>query len=78
MKYIPLNTLHIPLTSALQKVSLYLCFPLDDSYTPSTICLRAGTSLSDLQEVKVITLDKPNGWISYDVSAELTEDGQDL
>ncbi|THH11023.1 hypothetical protein EW145_g931 [Phellinidium pouzarii] len=61
-----------------QKVSLHLSFPLDDSYTPSTLCLRAGTSLSDLQDIRVVTLDKPNGWISFDVSAELNEEGQEF
>ena len=61
-----------------QKVGLYLSFTLDDSYTPSTLCLRAGTSLSDLQDVKVLSLDKPNGWVTFDVSAELSEDGQEL
>ena len=61
-----------------QKVSLYLTFMLDDSYTPSTLCLRAGTSLSDMQDVRVLSLDKPNGWITFDVSAELSEDGQEL
>lgn len=57
---------------------MHLSFPLDDSYTPSTLCLRAGTSLSDLQDVRVINLDKPNGWVTFDVSAELSEEGQDL
>ncbi|KAI5119000.1 hypothetical protein M0805_004410 [Coniferiporia weirii] len=67
-----------PRKTAIQKVSLHLSFPLDDSYTPSTLCLRAGTSLSDLQDVRVVTLDKPNGWITFDVSAELHEEGQEF
>ena len=61
----------------MQKISMYLSFPLDDSYTPSTLCLRAGTSLSDLQDVRVVSLDKPNGWITFDVSSELNEEGQE-
>lgn len=61
-----------------QKISLHLSFPLDDSYTPSTLCIRAGTSLSDLQDVRIVTLDKPNGWITFDVSAELSDDSEGL
>ena len=58
-----------------QKISLLLRFPLDDSYTPSTLCIRAGTGLNDLQDVKIVTLDKPDGWITFDVSAEISEEG---
>jgi len=70
--------LHFPRKTAIQKVSLYLSFILDDSYTPSTLCLRAGTSLGDLQDIRVINLDKPTGWVTFDVSAELSEEGQEF
>ncbi|EJD06675.1 anaphase-promoting complex, subunit 10 [Fomitiporia mediterranea MF3/22] len=70
--------IQFPRKTAVQKISLHLSFPLDDSYTPSTICLRAGTSLGDLQDVRVVSLDKPNGWITFDVSAELNEEGQEF
>jgi hypothetical protein len=63
--------------NAKQKISLHLNYPLDDSYTPSTLCLRAGTSLSDLQDVRILSLEKPSGWITFDVSAELNEEGQE-
>jgi len=69
-------TLQFPRKIAVQKISLHLSFPLDDSYTPSTLCIRAGTSLSDLQDVRIVTLDKPNGWITFDVSAELSDDSE--
>ncbi|KZT19237.1 galactose-binding like protein, partial [Neolentinus lepideus HHB14362 ss-1] len=59
----------------IQKVSLHLSFPLDDSYTPSTLCIRAGTGPSDLQDVRIITLEKPDGWITFDVTNEPNEDG---
>ncbi|KAI0926412.1 hypothetical protein AcW1_008593 [Taiwanofungus camphoratus] len=68
-------TVEFPRKVPIQKISIYLSFPLDDSYTPATIAVRAGTGPSDLQDVRVVTLDKPDGWITFDVSAEPSEDG---
>ncbi|KII89612.1 hypothetical protein PLICRDRAFT_39722 [Plicaturopsis crispa FD-325 SS-3] len=67
-------TVEFPKKVAIQKVSVFLSFPQDDSYTPSTLAVRAGTGPSDLQDVRVVTLDKPDGWITFDVSAEANED----
>jgi len=50
---------------------------MDDSYTPSTLAIRAGTGISDLQDVRIVTLDKPDGWIAFDVSSELVGDEED-
>lgn len=50
---------------------------MDDSYTPSTLAIRAGTGISDLQDVRIVTLDKPDGWILFDVSSELIGDEED-
>jgi anaphase-promoting complex subunit 10 len=61
-----------------QKLSLYLSFPLDDSYTPSTIAVRAGTGPGDLQDIRILTLDKPDGWITFDVISEPAEEGEGL
>ncbi|KAF8274824.1 anaphase-promoting complex, subunit 10/DOC domain-containing protein [Lactarius quietus] len=44
---------------AVQKLSLYLSYKLDDSYTPAALSVRAGTSPGDLQEVRAVTLDRP-------------------
>lgn len=66
------------LTYPLQKISIHLNYPHDDSYTPSTLAIRAGTGPSDLQDVRVVTLDKPDGWITFDVSSEPNEDGDGL
>jgi anaphase-promoting complex subunit 10 len=59
-----------------QKISIYLSFPQDDSYTPSTLAIRAGTGPMDLQDVRVATFDKPDGWVTFDVSSEPNEDGE--
>lgn len=61
-----------------QKISIFLSYPQDDSYTPTTLAVRAGTGLSDLQDVRVITLEKPEGWITFDVSPEPNEDNDGL
>jgi len=68
-------TIEFPRKVAIQKVSVYLSFPQDDSYTPSSLAIRAGTGPSDLQDVRGVTFEKPDGWITFDVSAELNEDG---
>ena len=65
-------------TIYLQKLSLHLSYKLDDSYTPAALSVRAGTSLGDLQEVRAVTLDRPDGWITFDVSAEPGDDGEGL
>ena len=52
-------------------MSTYLGFPLDDSYTPATIGVHAGTGPMDLH----VSLDKPD---TFDSSAELNEDNEGL
>jgi anaphase-promoting complex subunit 10 len=71
-------TVEFPSKVAIQKLSIFLCFPLDDSYTPSTMCIRAGTGPADLQDVRVVTLEKPDGWITFDISSEARDDGEGL
>ncbi|KAF8510940.1 anaphase-promoting complex, subunit 10/DOC domain-containing protein, partial [Hysterangium stoloniferum] len=60
---------------AIQKIAVNLCFSNDDSYTPATLCVRAGTGSSDLQDVRLVTFDKPNGWLLFDVYMEPAEEG---
>ncbi|KDR79057.1 hypothetical protein GALMADRAFT_244814 [Galerina marginata CBS 339.88] len=71
-------TIEFPRKVPIQKISIHLNFLQDDSYTPSTLAIRAGTGPSDLQDVRVVTLDKPDGWITFDVSSEPNEDGDGL
>lgn len=71
-------TVEFPRKVAIQKISILLSYPQDDSYTPATLAVRAGTGLSDLQDVRVISLEKPDGWITFDVSAEPNEDNDGL
>lgn len=67
-------TIEFPRKVAIQKISIYLRWSQDDSYTPSTLAIRAGTGSSDLQDVRMATLEKPDGWITFDVSSELDDD----
>ncbi|KAG7450971.1 anaphase-promoting complex, subunit 10 [Guyanagaster necrorhizus] len=71
-------TIEFPRKMPVQKLSIYLSHPLDDSYTPATLAIRAGTGSTDLQDVRIITLDKPDGWLTFDISSEPNEDGDGL
>lgn len=44
-------------------VAVYTDFKLDESYTPSKISVRCGTNFNDLQEIEVVDLQEPNGWV---------------
>jgi len=58
-----------------QKLAIMLNFAADDSYTPVKLLIKAGTGLYDLQDVKTITMDKPTGWITFDVGTDRAKDG---
>ncbi|KAG8922559.1 anaphase promoting complex subunit doc1 [Tulasnella sp. 418] len=53
-----------------QKLAVYLNYQADDSYTPTKLLIRAGTGLHDLQDIKVVSMDQPQGWIQFDVGLE--------
>ena len=57
---------------------MYLSHKKDDSYTPEKMGVRAGTSLRDLQDVRVVRFDKPEGWIEFTVSSEDNNQKDDL
>ncbi|KZT02886.1 uncharacterized protein LAESUDRAFT_762318 [Laetiporus sulphureus 93-53] len=48
---------------------------LSRSANNPTIAVLAGTGLHDLQDVQAIHLDKPDGWTTFDASAEPSPDG---
>ncbi|EUC64879.1 anaphase-promoting complex, subunit 10 [Rhizoctonia solani AG-3 Rhs1AP] len=60
---------------AVQKIAILLKFDQDDSYTPVRLAIRAGMSLNDLQEVRYVGFEKPNEWLDFDVSMDLSDDG---
>lgn len=42
---------------------MYTDYKLDESYTPSRISIRVGSHFNDLQEIEVVMLTEPSGWI---------------
>nr|SVE87346.1 EOG090X051P [Daphnia similis]SVE87972.1 EOG090X051P [Daphnia similis] len=50
--------------TTIQNIWIFADYKADESYTPSRISIRAGTGFSDLQEVEVVELNEPNGWIA--------------
>ncbi|OJA15149.1 hypothetical protein AZE42_04694 [Rhizopogon vesiculosus] len=65
----------VPSQGGNSEISIYLSWLQDDSYTLSTLAIRAGTGPSDLQDVRVASLEKLGGWITFNVSSEPDEDG---
>ncbi|XP_022647762.1 anaphase-promoting complex subunit 10-like isoform X3 [Varroa jacobsoni] len=45
------------------QLSIYTDFKLDESYTPNRISVRVGSHFHDLQELDVVELQEPSGWI---------------
>ena len=48
----------------IHEIMIYTDFKLDESYTPSKISIRAGTTFHDLQEIHVQELSEPSGWVT--------------
>ncbi|CAE6456284.1 unnamed protein product [Rhizoctonia solani] len=57
------------------KIAILLKFDQDDSYTPVRLAIRAGMSMNDLQEVRYVGFEKPNEWLDFDVSMDVSDDG---
>ncbi|XP_067000450.1 anaphase-promoting complex subunit 10 [Anabrus simplex] len=49
--------------TTVRDICIFTDYKLDESYTPSRISIRAGTNFNDLQEVEVIDLNEPTGWV---------------
>jgi len=54
---------------------LRLCtnFKTDESYTPSCLSVRIGTSHHDLQEIQVVDLKEPGGWFTIPLAQPRNE-----
>jgi anaphase-promoting complex subunit 10 len=66
-----LINIHFSRRKAVCEVAFYLDFNLDESYTPKRIGIKAGITHHDLEEVKVVELHEPVGWVSVPLFAEL-------
>ena len=49
-------------------MALLLDFKLDESYTPSRVSVRAGTTVHDLRELQTIDLEEPVGWVAISLN----------
>ncbi|KAG1659675.1 Beta-alanine-activating enzyme [Nymphon striatum] len=58
-----LVNIHFRKKMTVQDVCIYADYKLDESYTPSRISVRVGTHSNDLQEIEVIDLAEPTGWV---------------
>ena len=56
------------------EIQIYTDFKHDESYTPSKISIRAGTTFHDLQELHVEELNEPSGWVTILPPREPTSD----
>ncbi|XP_055596630.1 anaphase-promoting complex subunit 10 [Uranotaenia lowii] len=58
-----LVNIQFPRKTTVSQIFIYSDYKLDESYTPSRISIRCGTHFNDLQEVEVVDLCEPSGWI---------------
>lgn len=49
--------------TTVKDVCLYADYKLDESYTPNRISIRAGNHFHDLQEIELMDLNEPSGWV---------------
>lgn len=58
------------------EIGFYLDYKLDESYTPKKLSLKAGTTFHDLEEVHLLELEEPNGWVYIPVGDIANSGGQ--
>ncbi|XP_022098230.1 anaphase-promoting complex subunit 10-like [Acanthaster planci] len=49
--------------TTVHSVAIYADYKSDESYTPNKISVRVGNNFHDLQEVELLELGQPSGWI---------------
>ncbi|KAI9353691.1 anaphase-promoting complex, subunit 10/DOC domain-containing protein [Obelidium mucronatum] len=64
--------IHFLRKTELQMLRIYLDYRQDESYCPSKISIRAGSTLQDVQELHLLELEEPSGWINVDLRDETT------
>ncbi|XP_033122390.1 anaphase-promoting complex subunit 10-like [Anneissia japonica] len=47
----------------IDSIAIYADYKSDESYTPSKISVRAGNNFHDLQEIEVLDMNEPTGWV---------------
>ncbi|EER03703.1 anaphase-promoting complex, putative [Perkinsus marinus ATCC 50983] len=59
------------------EVHMFVSYKADESYTPSTISVRIGNTLFDLNEIQRLALYQPEGWIVIPLALTRTNDNPD-
>ncbi|BFZ55575.1 hypothetical protein PYCC9005_002616 [Savitreella phatthalungensis] len=54
---------------SLRTLAIHLDYTLDESYTPQKLSVRSGTCYHDLQEVMLLELQEPGGWLHFDLGS---------
>jgi anaphase-promoting complex subunit 10 len=52
----------------ISEISFYVDERLDESYTPLKVAIRAGSSPRCLEDLDILELDKPIGWVRFTTS----------
>ena len=73
-----LINIHFAKRKAICEVAFYLDYSLDESYTPKRIGIKAGVTFHDLEEIKVIEMNEPVGWITVPLYAAVDPLDDDL
>jgi len=66
-----LINIHFSRRKAVCEVAFHLDYSLDESYTPKRIGIKSGVTFHDLEEVKVVEMHEPSGWICVPLHAEI-------
>ena len=53
----------------LLELAIQLDYKLDESYSPNKISIRAGNSIYDLKEIRLLELEEPTGWVMVPLRA---------
>ncbi|RKP06328.1 anaphase-promoting complex, subunit 10/DOC domain-containing protein [Thamnocephalis sphaerospora] len=57
-------SVQFPRLVSLMRISFYVSFAEDESYTPQELSLYAGNNINELQEIGQLELKKPAGWVN--------------
>ncbi|KYR02886.1 hypothetical protein DLAC_11440 [Tieghemostelium lacteum] len=60
--------IQFPKKCIIENLLIYSNYKMDESYTPSKIQIKAGTTLHDLQEIITTDFEEPVGWIDIPIS----------
>uniref|UniRef100_A0A7S2GHP1 Anaphase-promoting complex subunit 10 n=1 Tax=Alexandrium andersonii TaxID=327968 RepID=A0A7S2GHP1_9DINO len=50
------------------ELRIFTSYKIDESYTPSCLSVRIGTAHHDLQEIQVVDLKEPDGWVTISLA----------